>query len=216
MSKLAFFLDLTDWPCLVAGGSALCAERSRDLLEAGAILSCWSEDFSEGFNKLVANYRDQISLIRGRLDTTLLSHMLKSQQGPRLVVLATDEPELDLALWQVCEAHSVPACLPERPGRLDFGHTIDRGALRMAVSAETAPEVEEMLGRRMERELSRDWIEGSEAYAALRNSEAIKARHPDLRDPELRELAAALLDCNGRFAAARIRTERRLGKEFNG
>lgn len=214
MTKAAFFLDLTGWPCLVAGGNATSAERCKILLSAGAVVSCWSEDFHESFKQLKNHYRDQISLVRGNLDTSMLTHMLRSHTGPRLVVICTDKPDLNQSLFEVCEENFVPASLPGSDARLNFARRIDRGALNFSVSAEPAPELEEMLSRKFDREIPDDWSDGSTAYAKLRQSEGVKQMHPDLRDHQMRELASALIDCNGRYEAAKIRTERRLGKEF--
>lgn len=213
MAKTAFFIDLEGWPCLVAGGCPEALDRTRILLDQGAWVAVWAQDFAEGFSNL-ANRSNRLSIVRANLTPEMLEHLLKSHQPPRLVVLATGSGQRDHDLYMVCEALQVLASRVGRNSRLNFGHTIDREALTFGISSETAPELADLVTHRLERELGPDWSEASSGYAAVRQSEAMQKLHPELRAPQLHELAAAILDSDGNFKAAKLRAERKLGKEF--
>lgn len=214
MSKIAILMEMESWPCLLVGGGQAAYERALVLLKAGAVVSCWSEAPIPELVDLAKGYGESLSIIRGKMSVEMLEHMLSSKQAPRLVVLAEEDFSENKCLFQVCEQLKTPASISGCSARLDFAHTIERGALYLAVSAESAPEPAAMLANKISREIPEDWREGSLAYAAWRNSAEVRKRHPEILASDCHELAAALVDSDGRFKSAKLRAERRLDKEI--
>lgn len=214
MSKIAIFMEMEAWPCLLVGGGLDAYDRAQLLLRAGAVVSCWGATPIRDLVDLAKVYGERLALIRGKMSVEMLEHMLSSKRTPRLVVLAEENFEENKRLFQVCEQQQIPAAIAGCSARMDFGHTIERGALHLAVSAEAAPEPAEMLASRIDREVSEDWRQGSLDYASWRNSAEVQSRHPEILARDCHELAADLVISEGRFKAAKLRTERRLEKEI--
>lgn len=212
MARVALFMDVYGWPCLVAGGSEAALRKAELLAEAGAMLSCWSNQFCDGFIELQKRHPEQIALIRGTLGSEMLEHIIHGPRGPKLILAAEEEPGINEAILRICEEHAVPCSVLEETARVSFAETIRRGDIDFAVCAERLPELERLWKSKLEREISRDWEDGSQSFVRVRRSEQVKDMHPDIRDRQLRDLAAALIDTNGRYAEAAIKAEKQARK----
>lgn len=209
MGMIALFIDLQDWPCLLAGGNEKILHQAQTLLEHGAKLSIWSKEFSSQFQQLAKQFPGQLSLVRGQLDGTMLTHILQSQLAPRFVFISTDDFDLDAELYKICETNFVPASVLGYHSRLAAATTIDRTALQVAVSVPAAMELEQVLARNLERAYPQDWHEGSLSYVQFRHSKEVEQMHLGVKEARLDELASALMECKGRYAAAEAKLERR-------
>lgn len=200
MSEIPLFVDLRDWQVLIAGGGESALRAAVKFLNAGAYVNCWHPQFIPAFSELQQSHTQRLSLVRGELTQEMLCHMLKAKHGPRMVVLAAENSAADERNRLCCEEYGVLTC--GASGRVTAGALIGRGDLRVAVSGGASPELEELFVKRLEREIPRDWEEGSLELAKIRASEETADMHPSLRDNYLRELSSALLECSGRFGAA--------------
>lgn len=210
MAKMAFFLDLEAWPCLVSGGGSLAAEAGRRLLSAGALLSCWSRDFIADFADMERSFgRENLSFVRGELNPQLLRHLLKQNKGPRLVVLASGNDALDAELFAVCEEFEIPAACPGKRARLSLGSTVQRGALSFGVGAELLPELEDAWYRRLERSVPRAFESGATALARELHSQEMQKMHPEIRARRASEWTTALMDTEGDWEGAVLRMDRK-------
>lgn len=207
MSVLPFFIDCTDCPCLIIGGSEEAVTLAHRLLQAGARVTVWSVEMSGQFTDLQKQAVERLSLVRGDMTTELLTYLLSSQNKPRFLFLQSDliQPE-----WiEMIQSSGVFWNAIGRKSEFTLGTIVDRGDLQFGVSDGAAPELESIWTKRLERELPKDWREGSVAYTAYRRSEALQSRHPELRSYELAEMASALMECNGRFEAAKALAQKR-------
>lgn len=200
MSVVPLFVDLQNWQVLIVGGGEGALAAAGRFLRSGAFVNCWHPQFLPAFSELQQIDATRLSMVRGDLTVEMLCHMLKAQHGPKLVVLASENSEVDEQYRLCCEEFGVLTCGVD--GRVTVGALIDRSELLFAVSSARTPELEQLFIRRLEREIPQDWHEGSTELVKLRESKAVTGMHPAIRENYLQELSSALLECNGRFGAA--------------
>lgn len=214
MSECAFFLELDSLPVIVTGGGEKALNKAGILVEAGAEVSCWSRDFIPEFANLQKLYPDKLGFVRGELTPELLLHLIHGPARPFCLVAASEDPEADLALSQICREEKIPCIREGRDTDSSLARRIDRGELSFAVAAKHLPELEELWHSRLERELPQEWLQGSAELLAYAESPEVQKLHPDFRERELHDISAAMLDCNGRFEAALAKYEAQKKRAF--
>lgn len=214
MSECAFFLELESLPVIVTGGGEKALKKAGILAEAGAEVSCWSRDFIPEFADLQKLYPDKLGFVRGELTPELLLHLIHGPARPFCLVAASEDPEADLALGQICHKEKILCICEGRDADSALARRIDRGELSFAVAAKRLPQLEELWHSRLERELPQDWLNGSSELLAYAESPEVQKLHPDFRERELHDISAAMLDCNGRFEAAKVKHEAQKKRAF--
>ena len=177
-------------------------------------MSCWSRDFIPEFADLQKLYPDKLGFVRGELTPELLLHLIHGPARPFCLVAASEDPEADLALGQICHKEKILCICEGRDADSALARRIDRGELSFAVAAKRLPQLEELWHSRLERELPQDWLNGSSELLAYAESPEVQKLHPDFRERELHDISAAMLDCNGRFEAALAKYEAQKKRAF--
>ena len=214
MSECAFFLELESLPVIVTGGGEKALKKAGILAEAGAEVSCWSRDFIPEFADLQKLYPDKLGFVRGELTPELLLHLIHGPARPFCLVVASEDPEADLALGQICHKEKMLCICEGRDADSALARRIDRGELSFAVAAKRLPQLEELWHSRLGRELPQDWLNGTSELLAYAESPEVQKLHPDFRERELHDISAAMLDCNGRFEAAKAKHEAQKKRAF--
>ena len=126
------FLDLTNQPCIVLGEGKFALEKAGALREAGA-------------NVRVISSRD---------------YRPGALAGARLVVDASEDPEINRLSWEEAEAAGILINVVDRPAQCRFiaPAIVRRDPLLIAVSTSgESPYLASALRARIERWLGREW-----------------------------------------------------------
>jgi len=156
MAHFPLFLDLEGRPCLVVGGGAVAARKSKALADCGArVVQVAPEVCGRGF-----------------VDTDV--------EGMTLVVSATDDPDVNRHVADLCKAKGIPVNVVDDPANCTFlfPAVCRRGPLTVAVSSGGASPVAAKLVRdKAERLLADDFIAVVERLG--REREELKRKYPD-------------------------------------
>jgi len=199
-------LDLTGRPCLVVGGAAVAERKVEGLLAAGARVTVVSPWLSDG---LLA------SASEGRLHWTPRRYRPGDVAGFSLVIVATDDPVINLDVAREARERGVWVNCADDPAHCDFTlpSVLRRGSLTVSVSTGGASSALARLVREeLEGLLAPDYADlvtiVAEVRRALRARDAAPAWDAwrDALGPDVRELVAS-----GRTDEARTRLLESLG-----
>ncbi|MFN2609042.1 MAG: bifunctional precorrin-2 dehydrogenase/sirohydrochlorin ferrochelatase [Acidimicrobiales bacterium] len=141
-------LVLTDRPCLVVGGGTVAARKVEGLLAADARVRVVAPEVGDEIRSRPQVTVDQRPYRRGDAD------------GQRLVISATDSPEVNAAVYADCEAAGVWVCGADDPDHCSFTlpSVVRRGTLVLTVSTGgRSPAVARWLRERLEAEIGPEY-----------------------------------------------------------
>lgn len=144
MRYFPVFMDLQQQPVLVVGGGLVAERKIRLLLKAGARVRVVARDLSEN----ISTWKDQ-----GRIEHVSRSWNSRLLKGARLVFAATDDSDLNQAVFTLADTRCIPVNVVDDQSLCRFisPAVVDRSPVQVAIStAGTAP----VLARRL-----RGWIE---------------------------------------------------------
>jgi precorrin-2 dehydrogenase/sirohydrochlorin ferrochelatase len=199
-------LDLAGRPCLVVGGGAVAERKVEGLLAAGARVTVVSPWLSDG---LLA------SASEGRLHWTPRRYRAGDVAGFRLVMVATNDPVLNLDVAREARESGVWVNSADDPARCDFTlpSVLRRGSLTVSVSTGGgSPALARLVREELEALVPPDYAELAAIVAEVRRSLRARDAAPgwdawrDALGPEVRELIAS-----GRTDEARTQLLKALG-----
>lgn len=155
MRYFPVFLDLVDQPCIVLGEGKLAGEKAEALREAGAAVRVIPS----------REYRD------GDL------------AGARLVVDASDDPEVNRRSWKEAEEAGILINVVDRPAQCRFiaPAIVRRDPLLIAISTSgESPYLASALRERLERWLGREWGPFTDLVGRIRRE--LRARGVSIAD----------------------------------
>jgi uroporphyrin-III C-methyltransferase/precorrin-2 dehydrogenase/sirohydrochlorin ferrochelatase len=128
MDYLPLFLDLAHKNCLVAGAGEVAQRKIHLLLRAGARVTVVAPAISDAIADLAAE--DE------HLQTVRRAFRPGDVEGNTLVVAATNDPEVNKAVFQVCEARNILVNSVDQPeiSSAIFPAVVDRAPVLVAVS----------------------------------------------------------------------------------
>jgi precorrin-2 dehydrogenase/sirohydrochlorin ferrochelatase len=177
-------VNLDRLPCLVVGGGEVAARKVAALRRAGARPVVVSP-------ALVDSLRRQLEA--GQIDAIEREYRPGDLAGMRLVIVATDDPQVNEAVWRQASAAGCLVNVVDDPARCNFyvPATVRRGDLTLSIStAGRSP----LLARRIRQSLEQQFDAAYEPYLALLG-ELRPQIQEQIREPGRRkELWAALLD----------------------
>jgi precorrin-2 dehydrogenase/sirohydrochlorin ferrochelatase len=135
-------------PCLVVGGGRIAARKVAGLLECGAVVHVVAPTVSEEIRSRPAVTWEERPYRRGDLD------------GRRLVLVATDDPVVNRAVFLDAEAAGVWVNGADDPGHCTFTlpSIVRRGSLLVTVSTGgRSPALSAWLRRRLEQEIGPEY-----------------------------------------------------------
>jgi siroheme synthase-like protein len=181
---LPIFVKLEGSSCLVVGGGTVALQKVQSLLECGAQVTVVAPDTRDEVRDLAE---------RGNVLWRRRVYLAEDVAGHRLVIAATNDPEVNHAVHKDAVAAGVLANAVDDPPFCDyyFGSVVRRGPLQIGIS--TAGE-SPALAQRLRQELELLIDEGTgpwlERLGALRRE--VLAKHPagEERNHLLRTLAS--------------------------
>lgn len=144
MKFFPIFLNVTDHPCVVIGGGNTATRKIDLLLQAHAKVHVVSPDIS---NRL-QTWRDE-----GYLTYRQGEFQANDVQHARLVIAATDNSSVNLAVAEQAKAHNIPVNVVDQPDLSDFivPSVLSRPPLQVAISSGGgAPVLARLLRARLE------------------------------------------------------------------
>ena len=199
-------LDVSCRPCLVVGGGIVAERKIEGLVEAGARVTVVSPSLTHGLLRLATD---------ARLRWRPREYVSGDAEGFALVMVATDDVSVNLAVAAECRERRVLINCADDPARCDFilPSVLKRGALTVTVSTGGAsPTMARLVREELEALLPGDVAALTDVMAEVRQTLreggiSIDAeRWRQALDGELRRLAGA-----GHTAEARTRLLERLG-----
>ena len=145
MKYLPLSLDLKDRPVTVIGGGQVAARRVEALLECGAAVTVVGPEPSVAILRLAE---------AGRLVLLHRAYRRGDLEGARLVMTATDDPEVNRSVWHEARELGIWINVADEPSRCDFimPSVVRRGDLTVAVSTSgRAPALAARLRQRIAR-----------------------------------------------------------------
>jgi siroheme synthase-like protein len=178
-------LLLDDRKCVVIGGGAEAAQRTGNLLEAGARVLLVGEDETPGLEMLAS---PRLSIEKRRFRESDLDEAW-------LVVQTIQDAELARRVGAACDARRIFFCAIDQPESSSYAHLalVRAGSLTLAIGTEgRAP----ALGRRLREELGRVLSEAGAAEEVERLA-ALRAATPSAQRREVLGNAVAEVHFTG-------------------
>jgi precorrin-2 dehydrogenase/sirohydrochlorin ferrochelatase len=177
-------LDLTGKSCLVVGGGEVAARKIESLLQAGAAVTVISPEVVESVKEWAE---------AGRLAWRKERYQEQDVRGFALVVAATNQAEVNLAVYQAVKAADGWINIVDRPDLCNYivPSVIQRGNLVISVSTSGAsPSLAKKIKQRIEREIGPEYESYLEFLAEMRQQVLKQVADPKQR----KELFQLLLD----------------------
>lgn len=180
---LPIFVKLEGSSCLVVGGGAVALQKVRSLLECGAHVTVVAPDARDEIRDLEQ---------RGALVWRRRGYLVEDIPGHRLVIAATNDPEVNHAVYDDAVDAGVLANAVDDPPFCDFyfGSVVRRGPLQIGISTSgESPALAQRLRQQLELLIDEGAGPWLERLGALRRE--VLAAHPagEERNSLLRTLA---------------------------
>jgi siroheme synthase-like protein len=180
---LPIFVKLEGSPCLVVGGGAVGLQKVRSLLECGAHVTVVAPDARDEIRDLAE--QGSIAWRRG-------GYVVEDIAGHRLVIAATNDPEVNHAVYSDSVAAGVLANAVDDPPFCDFyfGSVVRRGPLQIGISTGgESPALAQRLRQQLEQLLDEGTGPWLERLGALRREVLAAQPAGEERNNLLRALA---------------------------
>jgi siroheme synthase-like protein len=163
------FLDLKDKRCVVFGGGLIAERKIRDLVRAGAEVTCISESFRPGLKKAADSGKVRLTARRLRPATKLEPFLAEAF----LVIAAASSPALNRRVFEICRKRHLLVNAVDDPEHSSFiaPAVFRQGGLAIAISTGGASP---LLAKKLRRELAARF--GAEYGAFLRFMARVRPR----------------------------------------
>ena len=173
MRYYPIYLDVKDRKCLVVGGGAVGTRKVETLLECGAKVTVVSIDASEKLKKL--SNSGLIRLKERAFQTDDLESVF-------LVVVATDDEDLNIKVHAAAERRRVLCNIADRPEACNFilPSIVSRGDLTIAISTSgKSPAFAKKLRKQLEAQFGDEYAEFLKLMGAIRKKLLSKDHEPE-------------------------------------
>lgn len=195
----AMFLDLHGKRCLVVGGGSIATSKVDGLLQSAASVTVVSPALTETLGRLAAQ---GVVVHRARAfddgDVT----------GCALVIAATDQPEVNSAVFRAARHRGILVNVVDTPTQCDFytPAVVRRGALQIAISTDgKVPALARRIREELEHRFGPEYTRYVDVFGELRLGWRRRAHSYELR----KSLSAQVLD-SPLLAAVRAGDEARI------
>ncbi|MFM1652325.1 bifunctional precorrin-2 dehydrogenase/sirohydrochlorin ferrochelatase [Brevibacillus sp. B_LB10_24] len=177
-------IDLTGRDCLVVGGGGVALRKAASLAAAGAIVTLISPELHPDLAEMVAC---------GQVHWRKEPFGGQDVSGYDLVVAATDQPEVNFAVYQAVAANRGWINIVDRPDLCNFivPSSVHRGKLVISVSTSGAsPALARKIKQKIEQEFGPEYEQYLDFLAQMRRRVLAEVENPEKR----RQLFQQLLD----------------------
>jgi precorrin-2 dehydrogenase/sirohydrochlorin ferrochelatase len=200
---LPIALKIQGWRCLVVGGGVVAARRAESLLESNAIVTVAAPALCESLLLLAES---------GRIDHIAELYDAHQLDGIRLVIAATDQPDVNAAVARDAAARRILVNDADDPERGDFviPAVVRRGDLLISVTTlGSSPSIAKRLRDELAAAYGPEWSDYTALLREIRIRVLAEVEEPARRKQALTALAAdeSLLELirEGRADEARAR-----------
>jgi siroheme synthase-like protein len=165
MPHFPLFIDLQDFPCLVAGGGAVAARKIGTLLEFGARVTALDPRPLEALEKLCRDQASPLVLVRRPYAGP------DDLEGAKLVIAATGDREVNRRVSGDARARGIPVNVADDPEACTFFFPaiVRRGDLVAGISSSgLCPRFCARLRERLDKQWPPGWGEALETLGAER------------------------------------------------
>jgi precorrin-2 dehydrogenase/sirohydrochlorin ferrochelatase len=140
---------------IVVGGGKVGERKVQALLREGAKVTVASKNFTDYLSNLGKS--DKINL--KKIEKKPLSQIIKTLTDFDIIIAATDDEEMNMALTKRAQRSKIPICVIDHPDLCDFYFpaTTDFGNLKIAVSTGgKSPAMASVLRKRLEKYVTKE------------------------------------------------------------
>ena len=213
MDYLPIFSNIRDKHCIIVGGGAVAARKADLFIKSGARVTVMAPELKgEMLHHLE---RDLIVWQAGVFSEA----MMQKLETPKLVISATDDQAVNLAVYGYCQAHDIPVNVADQTEYCDFilPGIVERGPVTVAVSTGgRSPVLARLMKSRLETQIPHGFGKVGEILGEYREAVKQLIAEPDGRKQFWEELLSGVfLDkaVQGQEAEARTLLEQKLAKE---
>ena len=174
MENFPAFLILTDKPCLVVGGGAIAARKTKQLLKANARVTVVAPVLDQSLDELKQS--NQITHLAKKYEDDCLNDMC-------LVIVATDDEALNSTIAEHAKSQNILVNVVDNPkvGTFIMPSVIDRAPVMIAISTGgTSPVLARLLRARLEAMIPASY--GKLAEVIVRFRDKVKKQFPQIRE----------------------------------
>lgn len=132
MDYLPIFIDLKEKHCLVIGGGDIAARKAALLLKAQARVTLIAPEIAETSRQLLSD-----NAHAGKINWITASFSAEHIDAASLIIAATDNQQVNLAVYQAAKARNVLVNVADQPEMCDFilPSVLDRSPIVVAISS---------------------------------------------------------------------------------
>ncbi len=130
MDYLPIFVNIKDQHCLIVGGGAVAARKADLFIKAGAIVTVIAPEIKTEMKHHLAH-----SKIIWQMDR-FSAEVLQGLETPKYVISATDDQQINQAVYHYCQTHNIPVNVADQTEYCDFilPAIVDREPMTIAIS----------------------------------------------------------------------------------
>lgn len=130
MDYLPIFVNIKKQHCLIVGGGAVAARKADLFIQAGAIVTVIAPELKIEMKNHLANSKIVWNIGKFSVE------MLKTIVPPKYVISATDDQEVNLAVYKYCQQNNIPINVADQTDLCDFilPAIVDRKPMIIAIS----------------------------------------------------------------------------------
>jgi len=181
-SYFPIVIDLAGKPCLVVGGGDVATRKTEALLQAGGVVTVIAPEATPVLISLAET---------GKLTWRQEAFREQSTAAYFLVVAATNQPEVNLAVWQATREHNGWINIVDRPDLCNFivPAVVQRGKMTISISTSGAsPGLARKIKKQIETVIGPEYETYLDFLAATRKQVMAEVSDPQLRKAIFRQL----------------------------
>jgi len=182
MDHLPIFLNLKNQPCLIVGGGVVAARKADLMLQAGAQVTVLAASLKQ---EMQSFYQQQkIHWQPQTLNAHNFAQQLAQLPRPKIVICATDDPQLNQAVSQTCRQQHILVNVADQTELCDFilPAIVDRNPITIAVSTGgRSPILARLIKSRLETLIPANYGKLAKLLGHIRHTVKAKIPSPDAR-----------------------------------
>lgn len=176
------YLDIRNRCCLVVGGGPVALRKAEGLIEAGALVTAVSPQFTDGFADLAEE---------ALLETIRRNFRSTDLDGKFLVIGATDNSDLNKKISRDAESRNILCNIADVPEACNFilPSVVRRGDLMLAISTSgKSPAFARHLREQLEKQFGEEYTEFLKLMGAVRKKLLAEQHAPEAHKPLFKAL----------------------------
>lgn len=208
MKYKSLFISLENKACYVIGGNKSAVHISESLLEDGALVTVWSENFVAEFTDLAKKYPKQLNLLQAEFSLTVAQHYCSAKVKPFVVVTTLADAAANQKICDICKKNNVLSANPgSNKSEVIFVNNQTAEPVELAILTKGMPDLSRKLQNYIGKYIIDNWLDAVRSYNSFIQNESIM----DLGKAEYRiyvkRLAEEIIKSEGDFDSALKQTQ---------